>query len=88
MGLARWNSLQLQKERLLRKLLEEYNEGRSRSFLCLAATLLDIDDLKTAMAEEKGNRSARSDIKTRSKAIHAILDRMAEKRNTILALRK
>ncbi len=88
MGLSKWNRLQLQKERLLKKLLEEYNEGRSGSYLCLAATLLPLDDLKTTMAEERRNRHAQSDTKTRSKAIHSILDRIAERRNTKLVLRK
>ena len=39
-GVAEWERVQRKKERLLEMLLSEYNEGRSKSYLCLAATLL------------------------------------------------
>ncbi len=87
-GVAAWEQLELKKERLLRMFLGAYNEGRSGSYLCLAVTLLELEDLKAAMDEEKRNRPAQSDLKSRSRAIHKILDRMAEKRNVILSLRK
>ena len=87
-GVSVWEQLQRKKERLLRKLLAEYNEGRSGSYLCLAVTLLELGDLEAAMAEEKKSRPAQSDLKNRSKAIHTILDRLANKRHLVLALRK
>ena len=87
-GVSAWERLELKKERLLRMLLAEYDEGRSKNYLCLAVTLLRFEDLKAAMEEEKRNRPAQSDLKSRSIAIHAVLDRMAEKTKAILALRK
>lgn len=87
-GAAEWERLQSRKELLLRTLLTEYNEGRSKSYFCLAATLLELRDLEAALEEEKRNRPVQSDLKSRSRAIHAILDRMAEKMNVALALRK
>jgi len=53
MGVEAYNSEQIQK---LEILLEDYNDGRRKSFFCLAVNLLDLEDLKTVMehlAEEK-----------------------------------
>jgi hypothetical protein len=87
-GLPEWDRLQREKERMLRKLIDEYDEGRSRSYLCLAVTLLDLKDLASASNEERKTRPAQSDLKSRSKEIHRILERIAEKRKIRLALRK
>lgn len=43
-------SEQNQKVELLKYLLENYNDGRRKSFYCLAVNLLDLEDLKRVMA--------------------------------------
>ncbi len=40
-----------QRLKLLYDLLRDYDDGRSKSFYCLSAALLPIDELKKAIAE-------------------------------------
>jgi len=87
-GVRELDRQQTEKQNLLVQILHEYNEGRSKSYYCLAVTLFDLEDLKTAVQEERRNRSTGSDIKARSKSLHAIFERLAEQKNLQLALRK
>ena len=75
------------REKLLRKLLDGFNEGRSKSYFCLAATVLDADELEEAVEEAKRNSSGLN-IKEKAKLAHSILDRIAEKKGYYLKLRK
>ena len=38
---------------LLREMLEEFNDGRSKSYYCIAATLLPMKDLETSLTKAK-----------------------------------
>jgi hypothetical protein len=78
-----------QKERviLLSAMLDEFNEGRSRSFYCIAATVLETGEIARAIARAK-EESAGQDIKGKSMVLHAILDKIAEERKYNLKLRK
>ncbi len=87
-GLAQWNRKQIRMEKLLKRLLAEYDDGRSRSFFCLSAALLEDRELKAALAQERRTRQAHSEPKARTQAMHATLDRVAAERSIILALRK
>ncbi len=56
MGVEAYNYGQMQKLEILKLLLEGYNDGRRKSFFCLAVNLLDLEDLKTVvghLVEEK-----------------------------------
>jgi len=68
-------------------MLAEFNEGRSKSFYCIVATVMEIQEIKEAIIKARAV-SARADTRTKSKALHAILNEIAEKRNYILRLRK
>jgi len=79
--------LQKIRENLLKEMLQEFNEGRSKSYYCIAATVLEIDELKKVLFEARKD-SAGSDIKGKSKIFHSILDRIAQQRKYSLKLRK
>lgn len=68
-------------------MLDEFNEGRSKSFYCIAATVMEIQEIMQAidLARDESNRA---DIKTKSKALHAILGKIAQERNYNLKLRR
>jgi hypothetical protein len=68
-------------------MLAEFNEGRSKSFYCIVATVLDIQEITQAIAMAK-NKSVGKDMRSRSKDLHMVLDRIAEQRNCSLKLRK
>jgi hypothetical protein len=86
-GLDEFRKSQKVREKLLWKLLDGFNEGRSKSYFCLAATVLDLDELAEAVKEAAGS-SKGLDIKERAKLAHSILDRIAEKKGYYLKLRK
>lgn len=86
-GVVEFEKIQKTRERLLKEILQEFNEGRSKSYYCIAATVLEIEELKEALAKAKKN-SKGLEIKKKSKLLHSILDEIAIKKNYCLKLRK
>ena len=43
-GLTEFEKQQMIREQLLNEMLAEFNEGRSKSYYCIAATVLEIDE--------------------------------------------
>ena len=86
-GISAFEADQKKREQLLSEMLAEFNEGRSKSYYCIAATVMDTQEIAEAIAQAR-NISAGADIKIKSKALHAILDKIAEDRKYILKLRK
>ncbi len=86
-GLPEFRKSQKIREKLLKKMLDQFNEGRSKSYYCIAATVLKINELEKALAEAK-NKSRGLDIKGKAKLLHYILDNIAAQNNYYLKLRK
>jgi hypothetical protein len=86
-GIKAYNEQQKIREHLLLRLLKEYNEGRSKSYYCIAATVMNIGELENALAEaDIVSKSA--DIKEKTKFMHSLLDAVALKKGYYLKLRK
>ena len=75
------------REQLLKQMLEQFNEGRSKSYYCIAATVMDRNEIEQAFSEAK-QKSDGLDIKARAKLLQSILDDIAQKRGYLLKLRK
>ncbi|MHB1346503.1 MAG: DUF3795 domain-containing protein [Candidatus Humimicrobiaceae bacterium] len=75
------------RENLLWEMLEKFNEGRSKSYYCIAATILKVNELEEAITEAK-SKSEGLDIKEKAKLLHLFLDNIAQKNNYYLKLRK
>ncbi len=86
-GVAEFEKLQNIREQLLEEMLAEFNEGRSKSYYCIAATVLEINELKESLARARDD-SKGLEIKEKSKLLHAILDEIAIKEKYSLRLRK
>lgn len=86
-GIVEFEKIQKIREQLLREMLVEFNEGRSKSYYCIAATVLEIEDLELALAEAK-QKSIGLDIKGKSRYLHSMLDDIARKKKYDLKLRK
>lgn len=77
---------------LLEKMLKNFDDGRSKSFYCIAATLLPITDLKTSL--EKTEQKLEADkiifdeIKIKSKILKEFLNESAARNKVELRLRK
>jgi hypothetical protein len=86
-GLSDFIEEQESRDLLLREFLELFNEGRSKSYYCIAATVLEIDELKEALTETR-KAATGLEIKEKSLALHSALDEIAERNNYCLRLRK
>jgi hypothetical protein len=86
-GIREFEKTQKNRENLLKVMLKDYNEGRSKSYYCIAATVLEIEELKEVLTQVKKKTNG-LDIKEKSKVLHTILDDIAQTKNYCLKLRK
>lgn len=91
-GLGRFIEQQEKRMSLLRTMLEHYDEGRSKTFYCLAATLLSLagleEGLKQAEEEIKSKSINDEDRKNKARVLKNILNEAAEEENEELKMRK
>ena len=86
-GVDDFDGVQKRREDLLKAILQEFNEGRSKTYFCIAATVLEIEELEEALRRAR-EASENLDLKGKSKLLHGILDDFAEKKHYLLKLRK
>jgi len=86
-GVHEFEKIQKKREDLLKEMLHEFNEGRSKSYYCIAATALEIEELEEALTKAKKD-SIGLEIKGKSKVLHSILDEIAKRKNYYLKLRR
>lgn len=86
-GAKEFEKTQQTRERLLRDMLDGFNEGRSKTYYCIAATVLEVEELKAALAQVK-RVSAELDLREKSKLLHYLLDEIAVRKRYVLKLRK
>ena len=86
-GVDQFEKLQKIREKLLKEMLQDFNEGRSKRYYCIAATVLEIDELEKVLSEAK-EESKGLGIKEKSKVLHSLLDTVAKRKNYFLKLRK
>ena len=86
-GVRAFEKTQKEREKILKTMIAGFNEGRSKSHYCIAATVLEIDELRMALAKAK-KESPNLEIKEKSKLLHSLLDEIAERKNCVLKLRK
>lgn len=86
-GIEKYTAEQAEKVKILSALLERYNDGRRKTLFCLAANLLELDELtqiiRRADAETQG-----LPIKEKAAFISALLHQCAAGRGIELKLRK
>ena len=86
-GMEEFEKQQETREGLLRAILTEFNEGRSKTFYCIAATVLEIDELENVLENARA-KSKGLDIRAKSEVMHLFLNGIAENGNYLLKLRK
>jgi hypothetical protein len=91
-GLPIYLEEQEERRTLVEHLIEDFNEGRSMSFFCVASALMPPEVVRNAIesAERKlaAERVERSEIKTRAKTIKATIQELAMDLDIDLRLRK
>ena len=68
-------------------MLQEFNGGRSKSYYCIAATVLKIDELQDALNKAK-EQSKEMQLKEKDKVMHSILEHISNEKGYFLKLRK
>lgn len=86
-GVVEFENLQKVREQLLREMLQEFNEGRSKSYYCIAATVFEPEELNEALVKAK-KESKGLPVRERSRVLHSILDDIASRRRYCLKLRR
>lgn len=74
------------KTELVRCFIEQYDDGRSKSFFCLAANLLELDDLEAVAAEMRDTPN--SDKAVQNQLVRQLLKSAAARNNIELKLRR
>ena len=86
--------IQQQKKRidLFEKMIQNFDDGRSKSFYCIATTLLPITDLKTSLEKTeqrlKADKIDLDDTRIKSKILKELLNESAARNEVELKLRK
>jgi len=86
-GVNEFGKVQKTRENLLKEMLQEFNEGRSKSYYCVAATILEIEELEDVLTKAK-KKSTGLEVKDKSKVLHSMLDELAGRKDYYLKLRK
>ncbi len=77
---------------MLENLLASYNDGRSKSFYCLAAAIMPLELIDKAVSGLRGKLSSNqvdsADIKAKAKALRGIIEGLAQEHGIELKLRK
>ena len=88
-GINAYNEEQAKKVEILKVLLSDYNDGRRKTFYCVAVNLLSLEDIESVLVEIKNNKSCK-DISLKDKAEHiaSLFQNIASRKGIILKLRK
>lgn len=88
MGIEAYSAQQREKAELLREMLTQFDDGRRKSFLCMAVNLLELEDLRQVLREAEGEGLSGLSAKERADAASKKLRSAAERRGVELKLRK
>ncbi len=86
-GVEEFEKQQKIRERLLAEMLRAYNDGRSKSYYCITATVLKINELQEVLSRAK-EQKRNMELKQKAKVMHSLLDDVANEKGYLLKLRK
>jgi hypothetical protein len=86
-GVERFEEQQKIREHLLKEMLQDFNDGRSKSYYCIAATVLKIDELQDILTKAR-NQSKGMQLKEKAKVMHSMLELISKDKGYLLKLRK
>ena len=91
-GIEQFVAQQKRRIELLNAMLEEFNEGRSKSLYCIATALLSIDDLDIVLQESKqvikDEEINANNLKAKSKVLRDKLSKLANSKSIELKLKR
>ena len=88
-GMEAYNEELLRKRGILDLLLSEYNDGRRKTFFCVAVNLLSLEGLESTINNILGSTSKETlTVKQKSEYVVELLKELASNQNIIIKLRK
>jgi len=87
-GIEEFARLEMEKQKFLRHLIDNYDEGRSKSFYCTSCQLIPLDKLREALVDVETELTEATDIKDKAKLVRAAISRIADSLQIDLKLRK
>jgi len=87
-GIEEFVRLEIEKQELLRHLIDSYNDGRSKSFYCTSCQLIPGDRLKEALADAETKITGDATIKDKARIVRAAISNLADSLQVDLKLRK
>jgi hypothetical protein len=86
-GIRAFEEAQEKRCRLLGEMLTEFDDGRSKSYYCIAATVMEPEELAGALARAMAATAGKTP-KEKAKVMHQALEDIAREKGYILVLRK
>ncbi len=86
-GIEEFEKQQESRLSLLKEMLGNYDNGRSKSYYCIAATVLELGELRDVLSKA-ADQSKNLAPAEKAKVMHRLLDSLAEQREYLLKLRK
>lgn len=88
-GIEQYNAEQEEKVKILKQLLNGYNDGRKKSLFCLAVNLLELPELQRRLEHIQSFAGQRDMTEKQKGALAAdTLRRVADKKNIVLKLNR
>ena len=91
-GIEKYMEKQNIRINILRKILSEYNDGKSKNYFCIAVALLDInclnDSIKKVESKIKNENIMENDLRNKANILKNILSECAEKNNIEIKLQR
>ena len=80
-GIERFVQQQRRRIKLLERMIADFDDGRSKSYYCRSAALLDLaaleSSLNAAVRKIKADHVKSNDVKSKARILRAILDKLA-----------
>jgi hypothetical protein len=91
-GIEKFIKQQRNRIKLLETMIENFDDGRSRSFFCKAATLLDLTSLTSSLDKAtqkiKADKIKQNDVKKKAQILKEIINEIAFKEGVELVKKK
>jgi hypothetical protein len=87
-GIVEFLEQQEERIRLLDKLLKQYDDGRSKSFFCLAAALMETDDLHAAISQIQDIQESPNDRRQLASQAKGVIEQLAKLKGVKLVYRR
>ena len=86
-GVEEFDRQQKIRESFLKEMLDGFNDGRSKTYYSVAATVLPVDELQNALLKAQ-EKSDGKQSKEKSKVMHKVLEEISKQKGYCLKLRK